>query len=446
MVELMRLPSRPREELARGIEGDGIERLASQWRESGQAMIIVAGHVGNNEAVAAAVAGAGYPANVIADDSAFPELFELLRRQREGWGVKVIPWRNLRELFGVLKRREILALLVDWGYRDDGIPVAPVRRVDDAPGRPRDPRREDRRDHRPRGDPPAAVRAVPDRGVRAVHGPVLVAGGPPARHPAHRRQPPGDDRRRAGAVVQLQAHLAVRPGRGPPPRGGRRPNARRRTPLMADPGDGRPSLRGRLLITAAGLLAVLPERPLVAAADSVGELWYRLAPARAAQARANLRRVCEDLRGDGTGPSPRPARRHRAAGAGAPRPGLLPAHRPLLPRGRTGGQLRHRDRPREDGRRDPGRGPRGAPVRRTGDPARPPLRRDRAADRVHGPPPRPARRRRRWRPSATRRSRAGSARAAAAWGRTWSRSSTRDAPCSTRCGGAIPWASSTTAT
>jgi KDO2-lipid IV(A) lauroyltransferase len=123
MVELMRLPSRPREELVTSVEGDGVERIAQAWRDSGQAMIVVAGHVGNNEAVAAAIAGAGYPANVIADDSSFPELFEELRRQRESWGVHVIPWRNLRELFTVLRRREILALLVDWGYRSDGVPV-----------------------------------------------------------------------------------------------------------------------------------------------------------------------------------------------------------------------------------------------------------------------------------------------------------------------------------
>ncbi|HEU0244107.1 MAG TPA: lysophospholipid acyltransferase family protein [Candidatus Limnocylindrales bacterium] len=123
MVELMRLPSRPREELVSSVEGDGVERIAQAWRDSGQAMIVVAGHVGNNEAVAAAIAGAGYPANVIADDSSFPELFEELRRQRESWGVRVIPWRNLRELFTVLRRKEILALLVDWGYRPDGIPV-----------------------------------------------------------------------------------------------------------------------------------------------------------------------------------------------------------------------------------------------------------------------------------------------------------------------------------
>ncbi len=123
IVELMRLPSRPPEELRTAVEGDGIERIASAWRDSGQAMIVVAGHVGNNEAVAAALAGAGYPANGIADDSSFPELFELLRRQREAWGVRIIPWRNMRDLFRVLRAKEIVALLVDWGYRSDGVPV-----------------------------------------------------------------------------------------------------------------------------------------------------------------------------------------------------------------------------------------------------------------------------------------------------------------------------------
>jgi KDO2-lipid IV(A) lauroyltransferase len=60
---------------------------------------------------------------VVADDSSFPEMFDLLRRQRESWGVKVIPWRNLREIYTVLRRGEMLALLVDWGYRPDGVPV-----------------------------------------------------------------------------------------------------------------------------------------------------------------------------------------------------------------------------------------------------------------------------------------------------------------------------------
>jgi KDO2-lipid IV(A) lauroyltransferase len=39
----------------------------------------------------------------------------------------------------------------------------------------------------------------------------------------------------------------------------------------------------------------LPERPLLALADVVGTVWYRLAPRRAAQARRNLGRVAREL-------------------------------------------------------------------------------------------------------------------------------------------------------
>jgi lauroyl/myristoyl acyltransferase len=47
----------------------------------------------------------------------------------------------------------------------------------------------------------------------------------------------------------------------------------------------------------------LPERPLLAAADSLGELWYRATPTRAAMARANLLRVCTWLAAEGRGPA-----------------------------------------------------------------------------------------------------------------------------------------------
>ncbi len=125
LVELMRLPSRPAEEtvrLAATLDADEVRRI---WRENprGGGLIFTVGHVGNNDAVAASIAHHGMPMNVVADDSSFPELFELLRRQRESWSVHVIAWRNLREIFGVLRGKEMLALLIDWGYRSDGIPV-----------------------------------------------------------------------------------------------------------------------------------------------------------------------------------------------------------------------------------------------------------------------------------------------------------------------------------
>ena len=58
-------------------------------------------------------------------------------------------------------------------------------------------------------------------------------------------------------------------------------------------------LRGRalarLLMAASWLACRLPERPLVALAEAAGELWYRATPARADQARRNLRRVARWL-------------------------------------------------------------------------------------------------------------------------------------------------------
>jgi lauroyl/myristoyl acyltransferase len=123
LVEVMHLESMSAEragQLVAQSELDGVETI---WRRSKGGLIFALGHVGNNEAVAAAAAGRGWPVNVVADDTAFPEMFARFTALREAWGVHVIPWRNLREIYGVLKRREMLALLVDWGYRADGIPV-----------------------------------------------------------------------------------------------------------------------------------------------------------------------------------------------------------------------------------------------------------------------------------------------------------------------------------
>jgi KDO2-lipid IV(A) lauroyltransferase len=123
LVELMRLPTLTPEEMASLAPDADVEGVRQIWESAASGLILTVGHVGSNEAIAAAIAHHGMPVSVLADDSAFPEIYEILRRQREAWGVRLIAWRNLREIFGVLRRREILGLLVDWGYRSDGIPV-----------------------------------------------------------------------------------------------------------------------------------------------------------------------------------------------------------------------------------------------------------------------------------------------------------------------------------
>jgi lauroyl/myristoyl acyltransferase len=123
VVELMRLPSRPPGEAASRLESPGVDEIIDVWRASGGPMIVTGAHIGNNEAVAAGLASRGWPVHTVADDTSFPELFQILSRQRESWGVGIIPWRNLRRIYSVLRRGEILALIVDWGYRFDGVPV-----------------------------------------------------------------------------------------------------------------------------------------------------------------------------------------------------------------------------------------------------------------------------------------------------------------------------------
>jgi lauroyl/myristoyl acyltransferase len=123
LVELMRLPSRPLDEVVGLLDEETVAALKTEWQATGRGLIITIPHVGNNEAAAAGLVHYGLPIHGLADDTAFPELLELLTRQREAFGIKTIYWKNIREIFSVLKRGEILVLLIDWGYRSDGIPV-----------------------------------------------------------------------------------------------------------------------------------------------------------------------------------------------------------------------------------------------------------------------------------------------------------------------------------
>ncbi len=122
LVEIMRLPSMTKEQAAAMLDPEGVEEVERIWRGS-NGVIFTACHVGNNEAISAGIGSRGWPLSGLADDSTFPELFEQLKRERERFGATVIPWRNLREVYGVLRRHEMLALLIDWGYRADGVPV-----------------------------------------------------------------------------------------------------------------------------------------------------------------------------------------------------------------------------------------------------------------------------------------------------------------------------------
>jgi KDO2-lipid IV(A) lauroyltransferase len=122
VMEVMRLPGLTEAQAEAMIEVDGLERFMEIYRQS-NGLILVSAHLGNNEAMAAGFAKYGLAVSVVGDDTAYSGLYELLNRQRQRWGIEVISWRNLRGVYGVLRRKGCLGLLVDWGYRPDGIPV-----------------------------------------------------------------------------------------------------------------------------------------------------------------------------------------------------------------------------------------------------------------------------------------------------------------------------------
>ena len=65
--------------------------------------------------------------------------------------------------------------------------------------------------------------------------------------------------------------------------------------VVARRGSALQRARATVIASLSWLVCHFPERPLVAAAELVGEVWYRVTPARAARARANLGRVCRWL-------------------------------------------------------------------------------------------------------------------------------------------------------
>ena len=279
-----------------------------------------------------------------------PRAVRAAPRQRERWGVTHHPVAQpARDLRGPAPRR-VLGLLVDWGYRSDGIPVplfgawttlpagpATLAAKTGAPGSCRSPS----------GARPTARFAVtcdrPDRGRRRAIRPSSSARPRPSPTRWPRPSPP---RPTSGTASSRSGRRAPRrpptssagradAGRSSRPGTGTRSRPRRRRSRPGSRRGAGVSLRGPA--PARRLLAGLPPArgPALRLADLAGDALVPPHARRARPRRArNLARVCCSLAGR---PARQPARargRDRSDGARAPRALRVPAQRPLLPRGR----------------------------------------------------------------------------------------------------------------
>ena len=168
----------------------------------------MSGHIGSIELFAAAGALRGLPTYGLADDTEYPELFARLTDIRAKRGVRIIPWKNLRDVFRALREPAVLGLVVDWGYRPSDVPVTLFGEWTTLPAGPATLAAKTGALIVPVVNRRQADGTYLASHMRSDHGRRQLAAGDPARNPADRRRTRADGPRRARTVVHLQTHVA----------------------------------------------------------------------------------------------------------------------------------------------------------------------------------------------------------------------------------------------
>ncbi len=121
-IEVMKITSTySRERFRRRVTVVGEEHLRSA-RAKGKGVIAVSAHLGNWEVGAAVLGHLGHPPTWLLRPIENPVVQDALNQIRATAGIHVITkWGGLREAIHVLRRGEVLAMLVDQDARDQGV-------------------------------------------------------------------------------------------------------------------------------------------------------------------------------------------------------------------------------------------------------------------------------------------------------------------------------------
>lgn len=123
LIEILNLHTLSKERLEMYISLEGEEYLKAAT-ESGKGIILITGHIGNWELMAAVLSMRGYRLHVIAAPLYDPRIDELIIRLRADFKVETISRgspSSSRKILSVLKSKEILGLLIDQDTRVDGV-------------------------------------------------------------------------------------------------------------------------------------------------------------------------------------------------------------------------------------------------------------------------------------------------------------------------------------
>lgn len=112
VVDFLRLPSANPEEVERAVQFTGWDELDEAFKQ-GRGVIVVGLHFGNWDMAGAYIAHRRYPLNVVIEAVPNSMVNHIAQMMRRRWGVKTIPMNRVSQLVRVLKRNEMLALLID---------------------------------------------------------------------------------------------------------------------------------------------------------------------------------------------------------------------------------------------------------------------------------------------------------------------------------------------
>lgn len=121
LIEILMLPTLPPHKIDALVSWEGEEYLKNT---DGKGVILITGHIGNWELMGAAIARRGYPIHAIAAPLYNPRIDKLIINLRSLFGVKTISRgtpSSSRKILEVLRKKEILALLIDQDTRVDGV-------------------------------------------------------------------------------------------------------------------------------------------------------------------------------------------------------------------------------------------------------------------------------------------------------------------------------------
>lgn len=123
LVDFFRLAEADAAFMARHVTVVGREHVDAARRQ-GRGALIVSAHLGNYELGAAATAALGLPVHSVVLRHQDPRIDAFFTRQRRHGQVHPIPvGMALRDVFAALRRNELVAMLADRDFFDNGVPL-----------------------------------------------------------------------------------------------------------------------------------------------------------------------------------------------------------------------------------------------------------------------------------------------------------------------------------